>query len=373
MQKTPVNRQFRRQPERAPFRRGHQKRPIPQCAPGAIALGLTDHVFKPLLREDAACLNNWKSKEREFFNSLSFLANLYGFLPPAPDDHPYPVNIIRALEIATGHVQKTRPYTELLIVQDDSHSATIATNTSLPFGSFLCYIPLQPLDWLWKKPERRPKAELLASVLAYVHQVLRIQTFTDENAWLYWYYDLMRTPEEIEGRDDMQQILEACQEAYKGGKRASKIIRDKTHLRQLRDRIKRFQPADKNSTELHRLAVQAGNLYRLYPNRSIHDSIPSDVEPSEEESMEDYIEQCKPLESHEFLSFWWKSEGLLADTIIEWVNTDLQETTWLDAQTEQQLFDQPQPSIIRNLDFEEKVLDLLDGLAVYLNRLPCTT
>src|SRR5258708_3037357 len=367
MQTPAVHCKLRPQPERTPFRRGHSKRPYPQCPPKNVADGLAGHVFKPLLPADAACLVDWKRKERDFFNSLSFLADVYGFKPPAPGDNPYPVNIIGALEIATREVNKIRPNTALFILRDDSHVATIATKTYLSNGYHLYYIPLQPLYWMWENPEKRCKAELLASILAYFHQVQRVATFTNEHSFLYYYYDMMRTPESIDGREHAKQILEACHEAFKGGKKTSKIIRAKTHLRLLADRVHQFKPTDEDSTELHRLAVLAGELNRLYPKLSIHSSIPSYADLSDHED----IVEADPINSYELLTFCWVPDAARSHATINWLNSSLQQTPGADDLTDQQLFDKPQPCITRNLDFEERVFELINGLALYLNKPSC--
>jgi hypothetical protein len=368
--RTPTSdRNIRRRPQRSSLGGRHPKRQGTKCPLENVTDGLSHFEFLPVAIEGAGSRDNWQAKEGEFFNSLSFLAELYGFEAPRPDIAPYPRNISLALDFATQQVQKVRPSIELMIIEDDAHLATISTYLQMSTGSDLYYIPQEPLHRLLELPKRKREANLLLSIFAYLHQVLRIDTFTDESSYLYYYYDMMRTPDFIDGRHDLEEIMDETTKAFKGGKKIAKRMRQRVHLRDLEARTNSFRTTSPTTSTLHDLAVQATKLYRDYPDRSIHPSIPSYVEPPYDE----YQGENDPIQSQQYLSFCWEYDGVLAESVVEWVNLDLQEAMGCDEPLNYQLFDQPQTAISVSLDFEERVFALLSSLCYYLINTLCIT
>lgn len=325
--------------------------------------------FLPVVLTGADSCDNWQAKEREFFNSLSYLADLYTFPAPDPEIAPYPYNITLALDYASQQVQRVHPSIKLMISGDDDHLATISTYLTMSTGSDLYYIPQEPLHRLLALPKRKREANLLLSIFAYLHQVLQIDTFTDESSYLYYYYDMMRTPDFIDGRHDVEEIYDETTKAFEGGQKIAKRMRQKVHLKELEARTKAFRPANPAAYELKALAIRTTKLYQDYPDRSIHPSIPSYVEPPYDE----HQGENDPVQSQQYLSFFWEADGILTDSVIEWVNLDLQEAMGCDDPLNYQLFDEPQSTISVSLDFEERVFALLSDLCFYLIKTLCVT
>jgi len=337
--------------------RGDPARPATKRTYSDPAMGLSEYQFVPLLEEGVVSTTGWQNKEREFFSSLSFLSELYGFEPLNTFDLPYPHNITSAFDHAKYMLQAAHPDVELFILSDERHLATLATYISFSTGFSLYYIPVAPLDQALRDKKRVSDARLLCSVFAYLHKTLEIDFYTEKRSYLNYNFEMMREMEYYGGEESAEEFLQELDRIMKKGKRIQRIILEPDHLRLFRRRVKTYRPGDEASSALHRIARCAMELYTEYPGRSIMACIPAGIQhlPQDDSGV-------TAIRGDQYLSFTWDLFDSLSEDMDEFINSDLQENIGTDEPMNWQIFDSPQSAITLSLDFEKRVFTLLEDL-----------
>lgn len=328
------------------------------------AIGLTGHLFDPVLEEDSRCLSNWEQKEGEFFNSLSFLAQLYQFEPLPKSYYPYPKNVLIAFQEATDHIKMKFPDVETCILADDKHCAVIGTYLTLTPEFDLYYIPIESFNNLLKDKSRYPESQLLYSIFSYLIRVVKIDHYCQRTSYLFYIHQMMRESEMSEyytSDGDNESLLKDIDLALEMGHIHYINSNDIRHLRQFRKRVDTFQISDQTSTDLLLLATMALELFEQYPQKSISDSFRYPIQHPYAED-----EDQGPVRGNEYLSFIWDTEGHLGDSIIDYVNSDHQENRVFDKPMCLQIFDTFQDRVTLSLDFEERIFRLLNDLSGFL-------
>ncbi len=162
---------------------------------------------------------------------------------------------------------------------------------------------------------------------------------------------------------DQKEYTEMLQD-YKAmnffGKKLLKSIKHKYHLQQFENRVITFKPTTKVDAEILRVSMLVLNLYKQYPTRNLFDNLYCRLLDPEEE------ERILP---DQYISFSWKSDGLIFDQLLESVNCSFQEMACTEEPKAIQCFDKPQVAEKHELDFEERFFGCLDHLADLLNDL----
>lgn len=308
-----------------------------------------NYSFLPLIAEDHSELQEEEKAEKEFFQSLAWLVRLYKLELPPRRNNVYPYNITLAYQQAVASLKKLRPELSLIVVQDERHTACLATTKVFDTSSALYYINVRPLHLLLQKKESKATAMLLLSLFAYLHQVVKVPYYTDKSTYLFYCYRIIN--EWIRGKPD-------AGTAVKAGARIYKKIVLPCHLDMFARRVNEFTPIGIWERSLHSICKQALALYIKYPAHSVFNMIKNKLlEPDREKVC---LEQ--------YLSFFWDGKDMLYHTMIGYVNTGLEKMETIDGPMAIQIFDRPQQQEQHDLDFAEQLFRLVEELAHLLNR-----
>ena len=335
----------------------------PQRSGNTTGNGFLRHRFLPVRENKYPVLRQQRKTEREFFASLSHLANLYGFHLPQVAQHPFPFNITAAYNQAKERLKQLAPNLQLIIIQNETHTACLATVSVYNTGTTLYYVPVRPLIDLLKVKERRPAAQLILSIFSYLYHIVKLPYHRDESSYLSYCYEAMTEWYLDSGeweKEDYKHNLQQLKTMRKGGDTIRKKISPLTHLNQFENRLKKFTPADNCETELLQLATEAFSLWQSNTQRSIFDSIPEQLlDPETDER----------ITADRYLSFFWDSEDNIYESLMEYINSDLQEYGVIDEPVSIQFFDTPQHEPSHDLSFEINLFKLIDDLCTILNKL----
>lgn len=328
---------------------GSHQETIRSSPPQPAYYGFLNHSFLPLLAEEHYELREGEKAEQEFFQSLAYLAALYKFDLPPERNEVYPYNITLAYQHAAACLKKIRPELSLIVVQDSTHTACLATTKVFDTSCALYYINVRPLYLLLKKKESRATTELLLSLFAWLHQVVKVPWYTDKRTYLFYCYRIIN--QWVKKKPGVSTALRAGAGIYK------KIIQPQ-HLSMFARRVNEFVPVGSWERCLHALSRQALGLYTSYPAHSVFNMVKNNlIEPDKERVC---LEQ--------YLSFFWDEKNMPYHSMIGYVNTGLEKMETIDGPMAIQLFDTPQQQEHHDLDFAEKLFALVEELAHLLNR-----
>ena len=311
--------------------------------------GFLSYSFLPLLAEEHDELQEREKAEKEFFQSLDHLADLYQFDLPQERNEVYPYNITLAYQHATARMKKIRPELSLIVVQDEHHTACLATTKIFDTSSASYYINVRPLHLLLQKKESKETAALLLSLFAWLHQVVKVPWYTDKRTYLFYCYRIIN--EWIKKKPDKDIALKAGTGIYK------KIVLPK-HIEMFASRVNGFTPVDAWERSLHLLSREALRLCTKYPGHSVFSMVKNSL--LEQDRERACLEQ--------YLSFFWDEKDMLYQSMIGYVNTGLEKMDTIDGPMAIQLFDKPQQQEQHDLDFAEQLFALVEELVQLLNR-----
>ena len=186
-----------------------------------VANGFLKSTFLPKLKETKTVQVCRKSDrtERDFFQSLSKMAEHYHIEPMQTRQFPYPYNIALAIsDIEEKLKQKVLDWEEIRLVQD-SKKTYFVSEERYNTGSTLFYIPVASLYRMLHNRKRKRNALLLLSVCAYLYHVADIPYYRQEASYLYWMYEMMNDWVEQDDYTDETAVwkVDLGQSGYKGG------------------------------------------------------------------------------------------------------------------------------------------------------------
>jgi len=362
MENTSAIRQVRRT-DRPSARCGRSTtQPAKKRTTGHRRNGFLSHRFTPFY----AFAGQVKAAEREFFHSLSQLCDYYQLSVPETDGLSFPQNIYQAWQTVAPQVKEIDQKTDCLIIADESHQATLATIKLMDTGTTLYYIPVRPL-WNWLKDgEQSQVTELLTSVFAYLHQIVKIPFYTENYSFMDMQYQTLEDwlNDETCDEDDAEQKewqelqIDQLYVLKNSGLHVYRLIIATEPLAQFGERVSKF--ADANfDVELAEVALAFYQLYHDYPTRSVFDNIRPDLyHPQEEER----------IRAEQYISFYWSGNDCFYDTLIDMIDTSFQEFGVIDEPLSVQVFDGSQPIQQEDFDFETRLFDLLNRLCAVLSK-----
>lgn len=310
--------------------------------------GFLSYSFLPLLTEEHCELREEEKAEKEFFQSLAWLSGLYKFELP-DNNQVYPYNITLAYQQASAILKKIRPELSLIVVQDEGHTACLATTRNFDTSSASYYINVRPLHVLLRRKQSRVTAALLLSLFAWLHQVVKIPYYTDKHTYLFYCYRIIK--QWIKKKPGTADVMKAGTGIYKK-------IGLLHHLELFIRRVNEFTPIGAWERSLHVIAREALRLYLQYPGHSVFNMVKNNLLEQDRERV--CLEQC--------LSFFWDEKDMLYHSMIGYVNTGLEKMDTIDGPMAIQLFDKPQHTEQHDLDFAERLFGLVEELAHLLNR-----
>jgi len=336
----------------------------PERTGGAGGHGFLNRRFAPLMEDETGLLKRRREMERDFNRSLQYLCSLYRVPVPSLQNQPFPLNIATAYEEIKAQLSTLAPGLELVVIEKEGSSATLATVQTYSTGTTLYYIPVRPLVDLLADPARQSEAELLLYVYAYLYHVADIPWFLHTGSFLDYTYEMLESwytddPEPGEEVATLERLA-IFERMRSGGDALQKRLQPLRKLRGWRKCLRAFTPSSSAGQSLQKVAQSAWELYKAYPGRGIWESIQPELIDAE------YDERIRP---DHYLSFFWDSEDDLYDTLMDTINTSLQECIEADEPVSLQVFDQPQTAAIHSLDFEQKLFALIDDLCTALNKI----
>ena len=327
-----------------------------------VTNGFLRTSFLPRLNETEtvqACRDNAKM-ERDFYSSLSQLAEHYGIIPKSTQSYGYPYNIALALKDTEEQLKlKITDWEEIRLIQD-SKKVFFTSEERYNTGATLYYIPVIPLFRWLKDPKRKHTAQLFLSVCSYLYHIADIPYYRQESSYLYWMYEMHKdwVTEDDYGEDTEAYLSEFSQAEWIGDCMEKKIYNE-ANLRLFKERLNRFKSKDKIDADCFKVAQEAYAIYQQYPNTNVFRNARPNGEANEED-MENIISMEK------YVSFCADGTGWLMDNVVESVNSELQEYGQMEEPIIIKRFDGSDITA-NTLEFENRLLTMINELTYILN------
>jgi len=302
-----------------------------------------------------------KKMERDFYLSLSKLIKHYNIEIVQTLDFTYPYNITLAMwDIEEKLQQKVFNWEEIQLVQDSKRTYFVSEercNTN----ATLFYIPIAPLYRMLHDKNRKRNAHLLVSVCTYLYHIVDIPYYRQETSYLYWMYEMITDwIEEDDYTEETENYLSEIKQMEYIGDCIEQKIYNHTNLTVFEKRINSFKVKDNFDAECLAISKEALFLYQNYPNQTIFRNAKLNEEFSEDE-FENYITMDK------YISFYADYKGWFSDSLIDMVNSEMQECSQIEEPCIQKKFDGSSIDS-NNLCFENHLFELLNKLCNLLNR-----
>ena len=333
------------------------------CTNSNVTNGFLKCAFLPKLKtvqSVQACKRTAKT-ERDFYKSLSQLAEHYGINPLQTQDYGYPYNMALAMWDAETKLKQNNINWDNLRLVQDSKKTFFTSEERYNTGTTLYYIPIVPLFQMLNDPKRKITAQLLVSVCSYLYHIADIPYYRQENSYLYWMYEMMNDWVE---QDDYTEETDSCiAEIVKAewiGERIEQKLFNRINLQVFEQRLNNFKTRDTFDLECQKVACDAFALYAQYPHESIFRNAPS---PHEDPYNEENDSETVGMEK--YISFIADTTGWLYERLADSINNEFNEYGAMEKPTIFKRFD---GSNIKqtNLDFENRLFALLDELCALL-------
>lgn len=324
--------------------------------------GFLKCTFLPKLKETKtvqACSKSDKT-ERDFFQSLSKLAEHYQIEPMQTRQYPYPYNMALAMsDMEEKLKQKVLNWEEIRLVQD-SKKTYFVSEERYNTGATLFYIPVASLYRMLHNRKQKRNAHLLLSVCSYLYHIADIPYYRQEASYLYWMYEMMNDWVEMDDQTDQTAVyLAEIKQAEYIGDYMEQRIYNRINLTVFEQLINGFKAKDDFDNVCLTVAKEAFALYQTYPNENVFRNAKTNGEASEED-MENIIGMEK------YISFYADHKGWLNETLIESVNNEIQEYGQMEEPIIQKQFD-GRDITANNLCFENRLFTLLHSLSDILH------
>lgn len=358
---TPPTKRVRKLDAKAKGYKRSAERQTQISADSNVANGFLKCTFLPKLKETKtiqACRKSDKT-ERDFFHSLSKLAEHYQIEPMQSKQFPYPYNIALAIsDMEEKLKQKVLDWEEIHLVQD-SKKTYFVSEERYNTGTTLFYIPVASLYRMLHNRKRKRNAHLLLSVCAYLYHIADIPYYRQQDTYLYWMYEMMNDWVEQDDTEETAVYLAEIKQAEYIGNYMEQRIYNPITLTVFEQRLNGFSAKDDFDTECLTIAKEAFALYQTYPNENVFRNAKPNGEASEED-----LENIIGMEK--YISFYADHKGWLNETLIESVNNEIQEYEQMEEPIILKQFD-GRDITANNLCFENRLFELLHKLCDLLN------
>lgn len=298
--------------------------------------------------------------EKDFYQSLSQLAEHYELNPISTKHLGYPYNIALALDDIQKQLKnKVRDWEEIRLIEEKGKTY-FTSEERYNTGAILYYIPIVPLYRLSKNPKRKQAVQLLQSVCSYLYHIAGVPYYRKQDSYLFWMYEMVT--EWITSDDENEETpiyLSEIKQAEHIGDFMEQKIYNHHDLTRFKDHLKNFKAKDRFDNDCFILARKIFSLYQQYPNATIYQNLQSNTETEEYES--DTI-----VSMDKYISFCAEAKGLMFQTLFEAVNSDLQEYATMQEPMVIKKFDGSNITN-NNLDFENRLFPLIEELIYILN------
>ena len=345
--------------------KGCQRNPKGQTAVRTdthVADGFLRNSFLPKLAQmelAEPCKETVKT-ERDFYQSLSLVAEHYQIQPMPTQIYGYPYNMALAIwNLEEQLKSKVKDWEEIKLVQYDKKTF-LTSQECYDTGATLYYIPVVPLYRLLKNKKKKPNAKLLLSVCSYLYYIVNIPYYRQEDNFLYYQYEMLK--EWLNDEEDNEETpVHKCEfdQADWIGDRMEKKIFNPANLTYFKERLNCFKCKDALDLDCLKLAQEAFALLEQYPNENVF----RNARPNQEAEIDDR-ENSVTMDT--YVSFYADGKGWLNQHLIQCVNSELQEYGEIEEPCILKRFDGSNITE-NNLDFENRVFALLEELIDLLN------
>lgn len=329
---------------------------------GNVANGFLKTSFLPKLKETKtlqACKKTAKT-ERDFYKSLSKLAEHYKIEPMQTNQFEYPYNMALAIwDMEEKLKQRVLNWQEMHLVQD-SEKTYFISEEKYNTGTTLYYIPIEPLYQMLHDPKRKRNAQLLISICAYLYHIGDVPYFRQEDSYLYWMYEMHK--DWVEQDDETEETEVYKREFIKAeliGDCIEQKIFNRINLQVFEQRLNSFKSRDTFDHDCWQMACNAFALYTEYPQASIFRNAPINEDPESE------TDENEAIGMEKYISFISHTRGWLYESIAESINNEFNEYGGMQEPTICKRFD-TKDVINANLDFENRLFPLLDDMCSLL-------
>ncbi|MBW1658428.1 hypothetical protein QW060_03545 [Myroides ceti] len=318
--------------------------------------GILKCTFLPKLKT-APSVQACQKTERDFYKSLSKLAEHYRIEPMQTNSFKFPYNITLAMWDMENKVKRTNSNWDGFRLVKDSRKTYFIGEERYNTGTTLYYIPVVPLFKMLKDPKRKKTAQLLLSVCSYLYHIAQIPYYRQEESYLYWLYEMMNDwVEQDEETEETESYKSELRNAEYIGDRIEQKLFNRTNLKVFEQRLNRFKSVDMFDKECWQVACNAFALCTEYPNTTIFSNAtlpekdPYDNDENEIIGMEKYI------------SFIADTKGWLYESLSDTINNEFNEYGAMAEPTISKRFDGSEIPTA-NLDFENRLFGLLNDLS----------
>jgi hypothetical protein len=344
---------------------GNPKRQTQICTDSHASNGFLKTTFLPKLKTEQSLQAGKETGklERDFYKSISRVAKHYGIELLETGQFSYPYNVALSLcDVKTRLKNKVCNLENIQFVQEKKKHFLMAEE-SCNVGLTLFYIPVIPLFAMLKDKSRSKTAQLLFSVCSYLYHIVDVPYYRQEDAYLYWQYEMMSDWIEQDEEDaDSQNCKNELKQAECIGDLVEQKIYNRKTLTVFENRLTHFKALDEFDTECLKMAKEAFELYTQYPAENIF----RNAKPLHDDNNEydAYEQECVPMEK--YISFWADSNGWLSESLSEYINNEFNEYGDVQEPQISKRFDGT-PLSGNNLNFENRLFDVLDELIYLLN------
>ncbi|WP_449387177.1 hypothetical protein [Chryseobacterium lineare] len=325
--------------------------------------GILKCTFLPKLKT-AQSVQACQKTERDFYKSLSKLAEHYSIEPMQTKDFEFPYNITLAMWDMETKVKRTNINWDSFKLVQDSKKTYFTSEERYNTGTTLYYIPIIPLFKMLKDPKRKKTAQLLISVCSYLYHIADVPYYRQEDSYLYWQYEMHKDwVEQDEETDETEAYKRELRNAEYIGDKIEQKLFNRSNLKVFEQRLNRFISVDMFDREFHEVSCNAFALFTEYPNASIFRNAPI----SEEDPYNDDYEN-EAIGMEKYISFVADTKGWLFESLKENINNEFNECGVLEEPTIGKAFDGSKIKT-NNLDFENRLFALLDDLCTLLDDL----
>lgn len=328
--------------------------------------GILKCTFLPKLKETKtvqACTETAKT-ERDFYQSLSKLAEHYNFELIQSQHYDYPYNIVLGMwDIKKQLKRNCIHWNDLRLIQDRKKTF-LTSEERYDTGTTLYYIPIVPLFKMLKDPKRKQTAQLLISVCSYLYKTANIPYYREQESYLYWLYEMHQDWAEDEENEELKRELK---QAELIGNIIEQKLFNRHNLTFFKQRLNGFKSRDTFDNECWQVACNAFALYTEYPNANVfrNATIP------EQDPYNDDDYDNETIGKEKYISFVADVKGWLYGHIENCINSEFNEYGAMDEPTICKRFDS-NITTQTNFDFESRLFALLNDLSYLLNNYKIT-
>lgn len=329
-----------------------------------VANGFLKSTFLPKLKTEQsvqACKKTTKT-ERDFYQSLSKLAEHYNIEPMETQIYGYPYNIALAIWDMETKLKRANINWDSLRLVQDSRKTFLVSGERYDTRMTLYYIPIVPLFKMLNDPKRKKTAQLLVSVCSYLYHIADIPYYRQENSYLYWMYEMMTDwAEQDDEKDETEKYKSELRQAEQIGDKIEQKLFNRINLELFEDRLNNFKSLDEFDQECWQVACKVMALFTEYPAESIFKNAPICEQDPDNDNYDN-----ETIGMEKYISFVADTKGWLYESLSDSINNEFNEYGTMAEPTICKHFDGSKITAT-NLDFENRLFPILNDLCGLLD------